>query len=119
MIDAPRGMFTRHPWVSAVAEQPNSKLRLDESAAQSCLQLVASIGFMAITGEDEYFTGPDYWLKSKRNQSLLLLVIIFVIGMLLPGLFFSPMTKDRTGRQRHSHKSHRHIANCGRTERAS
>jgi hypothetical protein len=58
VVDAPRAAFHRHPWNIGGGGIAELKTHLDETAAYSLGSRILAAGFMAITGEDEFYTRP-------------------------------------------------------------
>jgi len=64
--DTPREQFGKHPWSIGGGGAAELKEQLDEAAAERLSGKIESIGFMAISGEDDAFAGPgDYF---RRHQ---------------------------------------------------
>ncbi|MCG8417455.1 MAG: BREX-2 system adenine-specific DNA-methyltransferase PglX [Proteobacteria bacterium] len=64
VIDVPRTMLDEHPWNLAGGGAIELKERVSRSAEVELGKLVESIGFMAITGEDEAFVAkPDFFAR--------------------------------------------------------
>jgi hypothetical protein len=64
--DTPREQFGKHPWSIGGGGASELKEQLDEAAPERLKSEIESIGFMAISGEDDAFAGPgDYF---RRHQ---------------------------------------------------
>lgn len=60
--DSPREAFHKHPWSIGGGGAAELKEQLDEIGSQKLGDIIDSIGFMSITGEDEAFVGPvQFW----------------------------------------------------------
>lgn len=75
VVDTPRAMFGRHPWSIGGGGAAELKETIEGQSIQKLDDILDSIGFMAITGEDEAFIIPPHciprWGCPVRN---------FVIG---------------------------------------
>ena len=58
--DSPRGLFHKHPWSIGGGGASELKGQLENASSSQLGSLIESIGFMAITGEDEVFVIPPY-----------------------------------------------------------
>jgi hypothetical protein len=63
--DVPRATFNAHPWSIGGGGAAELKEQLEEGR-QSLSELVESIGFMAITGEDDVFLAPQQLLVRSQ-----------------------------------------------------
>lgn len=59
VVDTERSRFARHPWSIGGGGAAELKERLDDSRTEVLKKLIDSVGFMAITGEDDLFAGWD------------------------------------------------------------
>lgn len=73
--DSLRETFHRHPWSIGGGGAAELKEQLEEAGPDRLSQLIGSIGFMAITGEDEVFVIPRHLALKHR-----LTVRPFVVG---------------------------------------
>lgn len=55
VTDAPRNAFCKHPWSIAGGGAADLKLMIDSRCSSTLNSQIESVGFMAITGEDEFF----------------------------------------------------------------
>lgn len=60
VADTPRATFGKHPWSIGGGGAAELREAVEENASTRLSQLMESIGFMAITGEDEAFLVPPY-----------------------------------------------------------
>ena len=62
--DLPRERFSRHPWSMGGGGAAELKEILEKAAKTTLGSFVESVGFMAITGEDEAFVAtPPFWRR--------------------------------------------------------
>jgi hypothetical protein len=64
--DSERSLFQKHPWSIGGGGASEFKDRLESNATCKIEQLLTSIGFMVITGEDEAFALPESLIKKKE-----------------------------------------------------
>lgn len=58
--DTPRATFAKHPWSIGGGGAAELREAIEEAAVERLGESIESIGFMAITGEDEAFLVPPY-----------------------------------------------------------
>jgi hypothetical protein len=64
VTDLPREILNKHPWSLGGGGASELKNQLEDNAADVLSNRIESIGFMAITGEDEIFVAtPDVWRR--------------------------------------------------------
>jgi hypothetical protein len=65
-VDTPRESFHQHPWSIGGGGAAELKELLEDRAERRLNDSIESIGFMAITGEDEAYVGPPrFWQRSR------------------------------------------------------
>ena len=67
--DSPREQFHKHPWSIGGGGASELKESLDEATQIKLAAKIESIGFLAITGEDEVFVIPENHAKRNRLPS--------------------------------------------------
>lgn len=72
--DSARDAFHRHPWSIGGGGAAELKELIEESSSETLGARIASIGFMAIMGEDEAFVGPESFFLRARITSRSLVV---------------------------------------------
>jgi hypothetical protein len=66
VTDAPRQLFHKHPWSVGGGGASELKERLQQSSSKTLDQMAESVGFLAITGEDDVFVLPRNQLNRLR-----------------------------------------------------
>jgi hypothetical protein len=68
VTDAPRNAFCKHPWSISGGGAADLKLTIDSRGSSTLNSQIESIGFMAITGEDEFFA-VDQATLARRSMT--------------------------------------------------
>jgi hypothetical protein len=67
--DVPRQRFHKHPWTLGGGGAAELKVHLDQTGSGKIADVALSIGFMAITGEDEIFAAPrEVWRRRSLSS---------------------------------------------------
>lgn len=66
VADTSRATFGTHPWSIGGGGAADLKETVEEAADVKLVDLIDTIGFMVITGEDDLMVGEDGWLKRER-----------------------------------------------------
>jgi len=81
--DAPRDRFFEHPWSLQGGAAPQVKEAIEQNKRSVLDQKVASIGFLAITGEDDLFAEWPNGALSRRHRIPENRIAAFVTGDLV------------------------------------
>jgi hypothetical protein len=64
VVDLPRDVLSKHPWSLGGGGAVDLRGRIEAQATKTLNDLIQSVGFMAITGEDDLFTAPKrFWAR--------------------------------------------------------